>query len=132
MSNYLSKADILGAKDARFEEVDVPEWGGRVRIKAMSGSERDAFEQSITSLRKNGSKMAQAMNLENVRAKLLARCIVDEEGGLIFDAEDVEALGQKNAAALDRCVEVAKRLNGMNKGDLEQLANELKNAPPAG
>ena len=89
MSKYLSKNQIISAIDDRYEDVEVPEWGGTVRVKAMSGVEKDAFEASVTTIRRNGNKVEQRPNLENVRAKLLAHCIVDESGALIFDDDDI-------------------------------------------
>ena len=37
----LSKDQILGAVDFSFVEVEVPEWGGTVRIRGLSAAERD-------------------------------------------------------------------------------------------
>ncbi|MFE3382837.1 hypothetical protein [Streptomyces anulatus] len=44
MTNYLSAEQILDADDLAIEDVPVPEWGGTVRVKGMSGTERDRFE----------------------------------------------------------------------------------------
>ena len=39
---------ILGADEsASFAVVEVPEWGGGVRVKTLSSAERDAFETSL-------------------------------------------------------------------------------------
>ena len=43
----LSRDDILKAADNEPEEVDVPEWGGSVLVRGMTGRERDAFEVSL-------------------------------------------------------------------------------------
>jgi len=43
----LNKEQILRADDLKTEEVDVPEWGGSVRVRVLTGTERDAFESSI-------------------------------------------------------------------------------------
>lgn len=131
MPKYLGKKEILSAADARYEDVDVPEWGGTVRVKAMSGRKKDAFEASVTTVRRNGNKVLQLPNLENVRAKLLARCLVDEDGALIFGEDDIAELGSKSSAALDRVVDVAKRLNRMTNGDIQELSEKLKNGQPA-
>ena len=44
---YLSREEILSVHDIVTEEVDVPEWGGIVRVRGMSGVQRDAFEASL-------------------------------------------------------------------------------------
>jgi hypothetical protein len=126
--SYLNKSQILNAADMGFEDVEVPEWGGTVRVKVMNGAERDAFEASMITLRGSGKA---TMNLINMRAKLAARCLVDDNGALIFGDEDIAVLGRKSASALDRVVAVAKRLNRMDDNDLREMADGLKNAQPA-
>jgi hypothetical protein len=115
MSKYLTRDEILARDDLPAEDVNVPEWGGAVRIRRMSGTERDAFEASIM-----GADGRQ--DLSNIRAKLVARSIVDEAGRRLFSDEDIAALGAKSAAALDRCFAVAKRLSRISGEDVEELA----------
>lgn len=43
----LSKSAILCANDLQTEDVEVPEWGGAVRVRSFTGRERDAFEASM-------------------------------------------------------------------------------------
>lgn len=116
----LGKEDILRAKDTVTEDVPVPEWGGVVRVKGMTGRERDRWESSIVTVDKSGK--AATPNMDNNRAKLVAATVVDEAGNLIFTAEDVGLLGNKSGAALERVVNVAMRLSGISSGDLEELA----------
>lgn len=130
MANYLNKAQVLGAEDRIFEDVEVPEWGGVVRVRSLMGAEKDAFEASVLVTKRVGKKLVQQPSYVNVRAKLVARCVVDETGQPLFSDEDVPALGRKSAAALDRVVEVAKRLNRMSEDDLDELVGDLKNDQP--
>ena len=37
----------LCANDLQIEDVDIPEWGGAVRVSSFTGRERDAFEVSM-------------------------------------------------------------------------------------
>ena len=39
--NLLTKSAILGINDLKHEDVPVPQWGGTVRVRAMTGQERD-------------------------------------------------------------------------------------------
>ena len=45
--SLLSKTAILTANDLQTEDVEVPEWGGAVRVRSFTGRERDAFESSM-------------------------------------------------------------------------------------
>lgn len=113
--SLLTKAEITNSEDQRYEIIDIPEWGGQVKVAVMSGFARDRFESSI--MGKNGG-----INHINIRAKLAAATIVDEEGNLMFDEADVQKLGQKSCAALDRVFAAAQRLNLLTDKDVENLA----------
>ena len=99
--SLLTKAQILQADDLPTEDVQVPEWGGTVRVRTMTGKERDEFESSIVQLKQQGRKTTTERDLSNARAKLLSRTIVDAQGKLLFTMKDIEALGAKSARALD-------------------------------
>lgn len=116
---FLSKDLILSADDLKKEEIDVPEWGGKVCIRTMRGEERDSFEQSIF----DGQGTVKD-KLDNVRARLLVLVLVDEAGNRLFTDQDIPALGKKSAGVLDRLFEVAKRLNRISRKDVEELAGE--------
>lgn len=129
---YLTKAEILGADDIITEDVHTPEWqGGWVRVKRLTGAEKDDFEASLTTIKQQGDRIIQKPNFVNVRAKLAALCMVDENHVRLFDDSEVLELGRKSAAALDRVVVVAKRLNRMSNADLQELTESLKNDRPA-
>ena len=110
----LSKEAILAADDTRTEEVEDPEWGGSVLVRGMTGRERDEFESSML-IQAAGQT---ARDLRNTRAKLVAKCAVDDDGARLFTDGDVTALGEKSAAALVRVFEVAARLSGLDEEDV--------------
>jgi hypothetical protein len=112
----LSRDDILKAADNEPEEVTVPEWNGSVLVRGMTGRERDAFEVSLMTQGRNGRR---EVNTANVRAKLVVRCVVDDDGNRVFTDADIAELGDHSAAAVDRVYAVAARLSGMG-GDEEQ------------
>lgn len=118
---YLSKQEILAQDDLKYEDVQVPEWGGAwVRVRTLNASERDHFEASTVERR--GKNVVT--NLENIRARLCLLTMVDENGDRMFQDEDTYPLGGKSAAALDRVFVVAQRLNGLRDADIEELAGE--------
>ncbi|WP_303883420.1 hypothetical protein [Acetomicrobium mobile] len=114
----LTRDAILQAEDLPTEDIEVEEWGGAVRVRALTGAERDAFEQSIVEQRGKSTRM----NLRNIRAKLVALTVVDADGKRLFSDKDAELLGKKSAAALDRVFEVAQRLSGLSSEDMEELS----------
>ena len=114
----LNRDEILAASDILTELVPVPEWGGDVYVKGMTGAERDKFEASIIEQRGK----TQTMNMANIRAKLASLTICDETGRRLFNEADVQLLSKKSAAALQRVFAVAQKLSGIGDEDVKELA----------
>jgi hypothetical protein len=113
----LSREAIIKSDDRQKEVVSVPEWGGDVIVRAMSSEELDSWEQWAVDQRQRwGDNICP-----NLRASLCVRCIVDEKGERVFGDGEVEILGRKSGAALDRIYAVAARLSGRTKQDFDEL-----------
>lgn len=112
----LNRDAILGANDLPFEDVNVPEWGGSVRVRTMNGMERDEFRVAVA----DGAEGQTPMGL--FEAAMLAACVVDEAGARVFSISDVAALRIKSAAVLDRVAAVAMRINGLAQGAQQEAA----------
>ena len=116
----LTKDQILQADDRGFKDVDVPEWGGTVRLMAMSAAERDSFEAGML----DNKGKSDSKKLLNFRSKFIASCIVGENGERLFSAGDVVALGKKSSAPISRLFDLCRVLNGMDEETAEQLTGE--------
>lgn len=127
MGAYLTREAILAAADLPTEECDVPEWGGVVVVRGLTGEGRDAWEASTTVVR--GKMLVR--DTANIRAKLVAHCVIDHETGEpAFTQQDVHALGKLSGVALNRVWAVACRLSGIGQEeDMEELEGKSP-APP--
>jgi hypothetical protein len=112
--NSLSKSAIIESADRPAEPVDVPEWGGTVYVRVMSGTEKSDFENSIV-------VGEDKVDTRNMHAKLLVRCLADEKGERLFADDDTGALGNKSSLVLSRLFDDARRVNKMRKEDVEEL-----------
>jgi len=119
----LSKEQILSSNDLKTIEVEVPEWGGTVLLKELSGAERDEFETMCYNESKGGKI---EINPVGLKAKILVSCAVDEEGNRLFTLDDVEALNKKNGAAINKLYEEAQKVTKLTDVNLEELAKNLK------
>lgn len=126
MGSYLNRDAILKAAALRTEDVPVPEWGGSVLVRELRGRERDEWEASLAVQR--GEKMVP--DTANMRAKLAARAIVGEDGEPLFTQQDVNALGELSAAALDRVFAVASRLSGLAPASAEEAGKDSGSSLP--
>ena len=125
--SLLSKTAILAANDLKSEDVEVPEWGGAVRVRSFTGRERDAFEASMV----RGEGRDRKVDLTNMRARLVGLTVIDETGQRLFTDEEVDLLGAKSGAALDRVFAIAQKLNGLSGSDVEELSKNSSGVPSA-
>ena len=120
----LTKEQVLQADDIVTEAVPVPEWGGEVQIKALTGSQLDRFEQEMTKSRdKDGI-------IDNLRARWAAKCMVGEDGKTMFGIEEIVLLGKKSGRVLDRIFDACMRINGKDEKYIKELEKNSETTPP--
>jgi len=110
----LGKKDILDADDKYVEPLEIPEWGGSVYIRRVSGRERDRFEEMVTDDK-------QKVTIKNFRAKFAVMVLCDEKGIPLFEYKDAPLLGSKFGGALDKVLEAGRRVNGISEQDVEKM-----------
>ena len=113
----LNRDAILNAQDVATKEVDVPEWGGMIRVRSMTVSERNEFAR----------RAASSEEKTSVGAWLVTLLAIDESGNRLFKAEDIEELEKRNFKAVDTVVNAILEVNQI--GDKEVEAAEKKSSP---
>lgn len=132
---FLSRQAIIDADDLKTVDVEVPEWGGTVRLKMLTGQQRDQFEASMVKVKKDGSSEP---NLQNARARLVSLCAIEvnpdgTNGPRMFQSQqDVILLGNKSSAAVSRLYNECNELNGFTQKDVEELEEGFDDAPSEG
>lgn len=110
----LSKAAILAAKDTKISTpVPVPEWGGDVCVKTLSGTERDAFEEAYSE-----NKM------KAFRCRFLVLTLCDEAGERLFSDADVQTLGGKSSVVINRLFDKAWEHNAFTSQAVDALGED--------
>lgn len=126
----LNAQQILEAQDIKVEKLYIPEWGGEVFVKTLTGAERDQLESELIQFSPNGN--VQKMKLDKIRTLLAFLSLCDETGTRLYtDEADREKLSNKSASALDRIATKAQKLAGMSQADITALTDGLKNGQPA-
>ena len=110
--HFLTKEEIENAKDWEPEAIEVPEWGGWVLIRPMSGFDRDRIEVLAS----------EKKDMTNLRAEMVVASICDSKGKKVFTRREVGALGNKSGVALDRVFARALILSGLKKEVVEDIA----------
>lgn len=120
----LTKEDILNSADINIQPMDVPEWGGTIYIKSMSGKERDEFEASIKTYEVTPTgkdKSTTKVDIKGLKVILISLVVCDKEGKLLFTRADVDKLNQKSAKPLQNVFEKAQELNGLGEKAIKEL-----------
>ena len=122
MSQQLTKEAILNCVDRDTRVVEVPEWGGSVTIKEMSGRQRDRFENLVLNEKARKS-------LPDLKAWLVAQSVINPDGSLMFNEAEVGQLATKSAKALFTVVQEIRDLNGLNGTAVKEAEKNSESAP---
>lgn len=106
----LTKELIVSIKDHAFSEVDVPEWGGAVRVRSMTGKEREE-------LRTKGESSP------SWDAMVCAFGLIDEAGNNLFSVAETAVLANKHPLILER---IAREIMKLSTMTAEARAEEAK------
>lgn len=120
----LNRDDILGADDLKSEIVAVPEWRGSIRVRVMTGAERDAFRTATMTA-------GADTPVGYFSAALLAATIIDKNGERLFSFDDIMKLQEKSATALDGPAKIAMRINGMSASAIDDAEKNLGSSQSA-
>jgi hypothetical protein len=112
----LSREQILEAQDRKQVEMEVPEWGGRIVIRELTGAERGDFEKRIAGAAKVG------MLAQHYRALVVIASVCGEDGKRLFSFDDIDAVSAKAGKVLDLVAAKADELNKLSDAEIEALA----------
>jgi hypothetical protein len=112
----LNKAAFLAANDLAHEDVPVPQLGGSVRIRVMTGAARDDFQEYMRSFGE-GPRPTTA-----IHAALLVQTCIEESGEPMFTMDDIELVRGKSVAAIETMAAAAMRINGLGVQAVDEAA----------
>ncbi|WP_025917672.1 hypothetical protein [Herminiimonas sp. CN] len=102
----LTKAQIIAADDLKTQDIEVPEWGGTVRVKAATPAIIKAVRAS--------AKNKKGEDDDSFGYRLMAKSIVDENGNPVFALADIADLEAKSLAAVKRVMDAINELNAFS------------------
>lgn len=120
-AKFLTKAEIAVVDDIVFEDVEVPEWSGWVRVRGLTAGERSQIENRM--LKVDPTTGGQTFDGREMRQLFIAYAMIDPNtGARLFSNKELAVLAGKSGAATDRIYEVATRLSRVSKADLADMA----------
>ena len=119
----LTKDDIFKADDLPTKDMDIPEWGGTLTIRTLTGAERDEWESAFVNQDK--------IDIRGLKSRLVQLTTMNGDGQQMFTKADLQKINSKSASVIDRIFQVSQRLSGLTKEDAEEMV-ENSDAGPAG
>jgi len=126
----VTKQQISNAVDRKWEDVDVPEWGGEVRLMALSAADRGYIEAG--SVVANGqTPQLKVESLKVYREKLVGMSMVDENFERLYTNKEISAgeLGKKDGAVIERLAAKVQELSGMGRFAQKEAEGNSDAAP---
>ena len=113
MSPSLSREEILAAiaaRKAEVEEIDVPEWGGKVYGRRLSSGD----------VEKTGFFDEGAERPADMTVRMVIACLTDEEGTALFTEEDIAQVSEADFPVVMRLFGEVMKINGLKVEDLDE------------
>jgi hypothetical protein len=99
----LNLEDIRSADDTGAVEVEIPEWGGAVYVRGLTGGERAEIEEQV---QKN-------LSMRNLKIDLTLKCTLDADGNRIFTKAEKSLLLNKSSTAIEKIFNKVFELSGL-------------------
>ena len=113
MSKYLSRDDILQTQGIRTDEVEVPEWGGKILVRELSAAEVAKIGFGMAG-KGGGETEVDLAKLGEYVPQMIAWCVVDENLNSIFDLEDIMRLSAKSINPVQRIITKIMELSDLS------------------
>lgn len=108
----LSLEEILASDDIKTKDVEVPEWGGYVRIRQFTNEELLKYGELIEG---GGEKQANLM--------LVMKSCIKADGTPLFSERSLKDFAKKSAKAVNRIARECLDLNGVGEGKAARAKN---------
>ena len=121
VKKFLSIDDIASTQDIEYREVDIPAWGGTVRIGSLPADDMMDWAES-----------ADGPAKKTAAVRLIIKSLVDADGKRIGDESKHLAMFKKRSAAvLNMLTEHILDLNKLNVKDREKAKNAFSETDTA-
>lgn len=108
----IGRQQIDEAVDLKTEDVEVPEWGGTVRLRELSSKERSLIE--ATTIGAKGQTLELRIEaFKTLREKTVCAALIDQDGKRLYQDKEAAQLGLKSGQVIERLFQKVQELSGM-------------------
>jgi len=106
---------ILNSQDLERAELDIPEWGGQVFYRELTGIERDELTDLYIEAQVTDPATGTVKQLlpKHYKAKICIMGVIDEDGSNVFTKEHLERVAAKSARCIDTVSSAITKISGM-------------------
>jgi hypothetical protein len=104
---FLTAQEVEAADDLPCAELEVPEWGGWLRVRALSLN-------TYLSIKESAAQLDGSENERELTVSMLSAALVDENGHAMFDREGAARLLDKSATAVGKVMQAIARVAGVS------------------
>lgn len=108
----LGRTQVDAAPDLKHIDVDVPEWGGTVRLAELSSRDRSIIEATTIGV-KGQAVQIRIEAFKTLRERVVAAAMVDDQGIRLYKDTELDALGKKSGQVVERLFDIVQDLSGM-------------------
>jgi hypothetical protein len=124
MEKWATKEGFFKCQVPR-ERKEVPGLGD-IWIYGLTSGEKDEYEDKVISVRAG----TREVKMKNARAVLMQLTVRNQHGALMFGPADIGKLIPVPAAVADPILDIARRLSGMQVGEIEELVKNSDSPDP--
>jgi hypothetical protein len=126
----LSKEAFLRHDSLRKELCELPEMGGSVWIRELSGKALLDYRARVGEMQAEAGENADVTPSQSLElmALLISLTVCNEDGNLMFTESEASQLAYGSISVLQRLSEKAMEVSGISKQVADEVADNLKNA----
>lgn len=111
--SLLGKEALLSRPPLKTEDVELPEFGGSIRVRQWTGAEWDEWQVYVSKLNRD---------IRTMRAAGIAASVINDDGSLMFNMNgDIESINSSwPASAIERVWDAVRTINRIGKEELEE------------
>jgi hypothetical protein len=127
-TKVLSRAAFLN--NLKRERVEIPDMGGAVILREMTAKQKIDYNDHLNQIKDARGENAELTPSDSIdlMALMISMTACDEDGALLFTAEDVQALAENSPSILLDLSIKAMELSGLGSTAIDEVKAEIKKA----
>lgn len=125
----LTREEFLAAKSLLKRETVPIDGLGDVLIREPNATEKSQYENSLIKTKTVGGQLQVDTDFDDRDARLVAKCVINEDGTRMFSDEDVIEIGLVSGKIVSMIAKKIEKLGGMTPKAVENAEKNSSTTP---